>query len=97
MKLPEYTGQKTGIYYLPTGVGTYNSDRWLNLLGDDYFEKYFHLDFKLEQSGTNLLDIFWWCEEHCKGVVFLFMEAKITIGFHKKSDAAHFKLKWFNG
>jgi len=93
MKLPEYTGQKTGIYYLPK-VGTYNSDKWLNLLGDEHYEKKFELDFEQEQRGSNLLDIIWWCEEHCKGVVFLFIEAKITIGFHKKSDAAHFKLKW---
>lgn len=91
MKLPEYTGQRTGIYHLPN----INHERswnqcWEDFLGVSYEEKIFYIDTK-----HSLLDIFWWCEDHCEGVVFLlFLRKNTFIGFHQKSDAAHFKLKW---
>lgn len=94
MKLPEYTGQKTGIYYLPE----INNDRswkscWETFIGGNHAEKRFNLDFG-EGEGS-LLDIIWWCEEQCKGVVFLNLYGSDNfIGFHQKSDAVHFKLKW---
>lgn len=94
MKLPEYTGQKTGIYYLPTIGRLYPSEIWVILLGLDYKEKFFSLDFKNKLAGHSLLDIFWWCEDHCNSVVFLDIQDCSSIGFYEKDDAVQFKLTW---
>lgn len=93
MELPKYSGQKSGIYHLPEVATSSTVQRWKIYLGAKYEEKRFFIDFDFESS---LLDIYWWCEEHCKGVVFIKMDPadEIVIGFHEKDDAVLFKLVW---
>ncbi len=94
MKLPEYTGQKTGIFWLPTFKEAYTSDRWKACIGPNYKNQIWQVKF----PEHSFLEFFWWCEENCKeGLIFIHQaDHKFYIGFANKDDAVHFKLKWYN-
>lgn len=95
MELPKYAGQKTGIYHLPTVATSSTSQRWTIYLGSNYEEKRFYLNFDIIDPSS-LLDVYWWLEEHSKGVVFIKMDQldEVVVSFHLKEDAVHFKMVW---
>jgi len=94
MELPKYANQRKGVYHLPNINKSQKwSHTWNVFIGKNFQTRVFKLDFN--NSAYSLLDVIWWCEKQCKGVVFLHLGDQYNyLGFHKKGDAMIFKLRW---